>query len=87
MACAVLAVIFGAVELALLFVGFTMFMRTWSTFQVLVHLLGLVLTAVLIEARWSLGAWIAIMVFCSLLPCASESLIAFLTVRCSFRRW
>lgn len=82
-----LAVVFGAVELALLFVGFTMFMRTWSTFQVCAHLLGLVLTAVVIDAGWTLGAWITIMVFCSLLPCASESLIAVLTMRCSFRRW
>lgn len=77
----------GAAELLLLFVGFTMFMRTWSVFQALLHFAGLLLVALFMDDHWPVGAFVTTFVFCSLMPFLFESSLALFAAKYSFQRW
>jgi Transmembrane protein len=83
----VAAVILGAIELCLLFVGFTIFMRTWSAFQSVAHCCGLIFVALFMDAHWSYASLAVIFSLCSVLPCVCESALAIMAARFSFQRW
>lgn len=86
-ALGVLSVLFGAVELLLLFVGFTMFKRTWSAFHSIAHLSGLILVALAMHSHWSIDSVGAVFALCSVLPFAVESSLTVYVVRFALHRW
>ena len=81
------AVLLGAVELVLLFVGFTMFMRTWSALQCIAHFGGIVFVSLFLDAHWSYASLAVIFALCSVIPCTLESGLAVVTVKFSYQRW
>eukprot|EP00892_Ulva_mutabilis_P000123 jgi/Ulvmu1/10110/UM006_0060.1 len=86
-ALAFVAVVLGAVEILSLMVGYTMFMRTWSSFQILIHFAGLVLVPSFMESGWQTAALTAIVITCSAVPFLIEGVLAFCAGRLSFQRW
>jgi Transmembrane protein len=86
-ALAAVAVTLGAIEICLLFAGYTLFMRTWSCFQSIAHFCGLLFVALFMDAHWRYDSLAAIFALCSVLPCVIESTLATLAARFSLQRW
>lgn len=71
----------------MLFVGFTLFKKTWSAFQSIAHLSGLILVALSMHAHWSVASLGAVFALCSVLPFTIESSMAVFVVKFSLHRW
>lgn len=84
---AFIGVIVGTVEVLSVMVGYTMFMRVWSSTQAMVHFIGLILLCVFIDARWSTSSLAAIVSFCSVAPCLMEGVLSLIATRFRFKRW
>lgn len=81
------AVICCIAEVVLLFAGFTMFMRSVSATHVVLHFMGLVLTALFIDDHWPVKSFGAIFTLFNLMPVLLESWLAVYVVKYSFQRY
>ena len=84
---AFIAVLVGTLEVLSVMVGYTMFMRVWSSTQAMVHFVGLILLCVFIDAHWSTSSLAAIVSLCSVAPCLMEGVLTLLASHFRFKRW